>query len=78
MLQKMATYFLLIFAASFVAQSSCAQLQFVENKGQWDNNVKYRADLPGGKLFAGAKRQGKGYYGQRVYSLHSLDLPQKL
>lgn len=27
-------------------------LKFIENKGQWPKNVLYRADLPGGKLFA--------------------------
>lgn len=28
-----------------------AYLQFVENKGQWDNEVCYRADIPSGAIF---------------------------
>ncbi|HMG81776.1 MAG TPA: PKD domain-containing protein [Ferruginibacter sp.] len=51
MLQRMATYFLLIFAASFVAQSSYAQLQFVENKGQWDKAIVLKADISTGAFF---------------------------
>jgi gliding motility-associated-like protein len=50
-LQKTATYFLTIFAASFVAQSSYAQLQFIENKGQWNKAVKFKADVPCGAFF---------------------------
>lgn len=28
-----------------------AQITFIENKGQWEDNVKYKADIPGGVLF---------------------------
>lgn len=28
------------------------QIRFLENKHQWETNVLYRADLPGGKLYA--------------------------
>ncbi len=41
---------LLILATFFVA-TSFAQTQFVENKGQWDNRVKYRGDFSGGSFF---------------------------
>ncbi|MCU0429019.1 MAG: gliding motility-associated C-terminal domain-containing protein [Cytophagaceae bacterium] len=30
-----------------------SQISFIENKGQWPAEVKYRADIPGGKFFAG-------------------------
>jgi gliding motility-associated-like protein len=57
MLQKIATYFLLIFAASFVAQSSCAQLQFIQNKGQWNKEVVFKSDIKTGAIFL----QKKGF-----------------
>jgi len=57
MLQKIAAYFLLVFAASFVAQSSCAQLQFIENKGQWDKSVVLKSDINTGAFFL----QKKGF-----------------
>jgi gliding motility-associated-like protein len=45
--------FLIVFSVS--AQEAFSGLKFIVNKGQWENNVKYRADLPGGKLFAETK-----------------------
>ncbi len=57
MLQKIATYFLLVFAAFFVAQSSYAQLQFIENKGQWDKSVVLKSDINTGAFFL----QKKGF-----------------
>lgn len=40
--------FSLIFLGGSVA---FGQLTFVENKGQWGDNVKFRADIPSGQLF---------------------------
>ncbi|MGB0881561.1 MAG: SBBP repeat-containing protein, partial [Vicingaceae bacterium] len=28
-----------------------ANVEFIENKGQWNNNVKYKAQLPGGNIY---------------------------
>ena len=33
------------------ATSSMAQLQFIENKGQWDNKVNFKADIQAGAFF---------------------------
>lgn len=35
----------------FVTNGIFAQINFIENKGQWESNIKYRADIPGGQLF---------------------------
>jgi len=50
-LQKISTYFLLIFATLFVAKSSYAQLQFIENKGQWNKAVVFKSDISTGSFF---------------------------
>lgn len=36
-----------------------AQITFIENRGQWKNTVKYRADIPGGHLYV---ENGKLHY----------------
>jgi gliding motility-associated-like protein len=41
---------LAIFCLLFVA-NTVAQINFVENKGQWETSVKYRAEIPGGLLY---------------------------
>lgn len=33
------------------ATTAFGQLTFIENDGQWGDNIKYRADIPGGQLF---------------------------
>jgi len=50
-LQKISTYFLLTFATLFVARSSYAQLQFIENKGQWNKAVVFKSDISTGSFF---------------------------
>ncbi|MBK5284976.1 MAG: hypothetical protein JJE25_06205, partial [Bacteroidia bacterium] len=55
-LRKITIAFLLIFSCSAQAQVVTASkgnafISFTENKGQWDNNVLYRAQLDGGVLF---------------------------
>jgi gliding motility-associated-like protein len=45
---------LILIAVLFVAftqHASAQYLQFVENKGQWDNSIKYKTDFKGGALF---------------------------
>jgi gliding motility-associated-like protein len=51
MLQKIATYFLLVCVICFVTQRSYAQLQFIENKGQWNKAVVLKADITTGAFF---------------------------
>ena len=42
---------LLLLIVSFCS-TTIAQIRYVENLGQWENNILYRADLSGGYLFA--------------------------
>jgi gliding motility-associated-like protein len=35
----------------FAGNTSFAQLQFVENKGQWDSRVNFKTDMPAGAIF---------------------------
>jgi gliding motility-associated-like protein len=42
---------LVFFLTFFVGTSSFAQLQFVQNKGQWDSHVQYKSDFAGGAFF---------------------------
>ena len=49
---KLFVSFLLIILILFgVATSSFAQLQFIENRGQWDSKVNFKADIPSGAFF---------------------------
>ena len=41
------TLFLLILSATIKAQN----IEFIENKGQWDNHVKFRSEVPAGSFF---------------------------
>ena len=50
-LRKRIASFVLSLTTIFVAQFSYAQLQFVQNKGQWNNNVDYKSDIPAGAFF---------------------------
>ncbi|MCD6366074.1 MAG: gliding motility-associated C-terminal domain-containing protein [Bacteroidales bacterium] len=36
---------------SFLSISTFAQNDFIENKGQWQSNISFKKDLPGGALF---------------------------
>jgi len=38
-------------AAGLTQSLSAQYLQFVENKGQWDNSIKFKTDFKGGALF---------------------------
>ena len=50
-LRKIIFGFILILAAVWSIGPACAQVEFVENKGQWDNRVNYRGDFAGGAFF---------------------------
>lgn len=54
--RKITFPFFLILLAGIVSKNF-AQTQFVENKGQWDDKVKFRTDFPGGSFFL----QSKGF-----------------
>ena len=41
------TLFLLILSAAVKAQN----IEFIENKGQWDDHVKFRSEVPAGSFF---------------------------
>jgi gliding motility-associated-like protein len=42
---------LIFFLTFFVGTVSFAQLQFVQNKGQWDKHIQYKSDMPDGAFF---------------------------
>ena len=48
-------------ALPFVMQS---QLEFIENQGQWEEQVAFRADIPGGVLWAENDAMTYFYYGE--------------
>ncbi len=42
----------LVFSLIFLGGATAfGQLTFIENKGQWNDNIKFRADIPSGQLF---------------------------
>ena len=47
----------ILLAACFVAQNLHAQVEFIENKGQWDPRVKFMSKAGDGAFFL----QEKGY-----------------
>lgn len=51
---KRGTYILLGLLVAFLrgfAQQGASNIEFVENKGQWDSRVQFRGELPTGALF---------------------------
>lgn len=42
---------LLIFASFFLQQHLFAQMEFIQNKGQWDSRVQYRGDFSTGSFY---------------------------
>ncbi|MDP4283464.1 MAG: PKD domain-containing protein [Bacteroidota bacterium] len=47
----------LVFVTFFVTENLLAQVEFIENKGQWDSNVKYMSNAGDGSFFL----QEKGF-----------------
>jgi hypothetical protein len=39
------------FAGVLCSESAFANIRFIENKGQWEDNILFRADIPSGVLF---------------------------
>ncbi|WP_020529441.1 gliding motility-associated C-terminal domain-containing protein [Flexithrix dorotheae] len=52
--------------------------RFIENKNQWDENVKYRADIPGGYLFLKTNSIHYAFYDARAVArrhIHETSTP---
>ncbi len=50
-LNKITKFFLALATTIFVAYNANAQMEFVENKGQWDSKVNFRGDFTTGSFF---------------------------
>jgi len=53
-LKKRAFYIVIILIATVLkgfAQAGASNIEFVENKGQWDSRVRFKGELPNGALF---------------------------
>ncbi|NEN23666.1 T9SS type B sorting domain-containing protein [Cryomorpha ignava] len=83
----MRIYQLLLFVFVFAAANVSAQHRFIENGGQWNHAVKYRADIPGGKVYFESDRFTFDLYDvettSAVFSAHSgnpnpMPPPEKL
>jgi gliding motility-associated-like protein len=64
-LRKTILQFITIFTLTFVAQLAHAQVEFIQNKGQWDSKVEYRADFSSGSFFL----ENQGF----TVALHNVD-----
>ncbi len=42
---------LIAFSTSFLLQAQYGNIEFVENKGQWDQRVKFKGEIPAGAFF---------------------------
>ena len=54
-LRKISANLLFFSIVFFASQRLNAQMEFIENKGQWHNNVKYRGDFKTGSFFLESK-----------------------
>jgi gliding motility-associated-like protein len=70
LLNKITKFLLTIAATVFVAHTATAQMEFVENKGQWDSKVNFRGDFSTGSFFL----ENKGF----TVTLHKPEDLQKL
>ncbi len=57
-------YFLLLNAALTNAQT--AKLAFIQNKGQWDGDIQFRTDFPGGQALATSRGMLVGLFDQNA------------
>lgn len=62
-------YFLLFFATLTFSQST--KLAFVQNKGQWDGDISYKTDFPGGQALATSKGMLVGIFDTTSLRLRS-------
>ena len=84
---KLRIYQWLLLLFGFATANLSAQHRFIENGGQWNEAVKYRADIPGGKVYFESDRFTFDLYDvettNRVFSAHSgnpnpMPPPEKL
>src|SRR5690554_918663 len=72
---KLKTYRLLLFIFVFASANVFSQYRFIENGGQWTNKVKFRTDVPGGKVYFESDRFTFDLYDvettSKVFSAHS-------
>ena len=69
-MNKITKFFFSIFATFFVVANLSAQMEFIENKGQWDSRVNYRGDFSTGAFFL----ENKGF----TVVMHKPEDMQKL
>jgi gliding motility-associated-like protein len=50
-LRKRILHFIILLSLSFLVQHVQAQVEFIQNKGQWDSRVEYRGDFSTGSFF---------------------------
>lgn len=71
MKKQLSIFFLFVFAFA----EAQAQYKFIENGGQWVDNVKFRADIPGGKAYFETDRFTFDLYdvemSREVFSAHA-------
>jgi gliding motility-associated-like protein len=70
LLNKITTFCLTIIVTTFVAITANAQMEFVENKGQWNSKVNFRVDFSTGSFFL----ESKGF----TVAVHKLQDLQQL
>jgi gliding motility-associated-like protein len=51
LLNKITKFLVTVIATVFVVHTTTAQMEFVENKGQWDSKVNFKADFSSGSFF---------------------------
>jgi hypothetical protein len=62
--------FLFIFPFTVLAETSpTPTIKFVKNQNQWDKDILYRADIPGGYVFVGAHSLKYVFYDTKATSL---------
>ncbi|MEJ7610820.1 MAG: SBBP repeat-containing protein [Ferruginibacter sp.] len=67
---KFLLHFLFFFTGAFFIQTTSAQVEFIQNKGQWNTKVNYRGDFSTGSFFL----ENKGF----TVLLHRAEDMQKL
>lgn len=66
--------YLFLALAFFGGHLGYSQLEFIENLGQWHDNVEFRADLPGGAIFLEDNEFTYSFYDADLF--HELHLAQ--
>lgn len=68
---KKSVFFLVAFLVFQTGFSKDGQIQFIENKNQWESQIAFKADLPGGALFLTPNKLVYNFYSAtRLHDLH--------